>query len=193
MNPREFLDYLGIAEQLKCRKRHCLNPDGERESVAEHCWRTALMADLLREEFPEVDTDRVISMCLHHDMGEAVTGDIPVFAKTGSDESREEAAVRSLLEQLPAPQRERLKALFDEMRALQTPEARLYKALDKLEALISHNESALESWLPLEYDLQRTYGMDATAYHPFLRALRRAVLQDTEDKIKEADRGTGLP
>ena len=188
MNPRELLDFLQVAEQLKCRKRHCWNPDGERESVAEHCWRTALMADLLREEFPEVNMDRVISMCLHHDMGEAVTGDIPVFQKTETDEAREETAIRALLAQLPEPQRKRIQNLFAEMQQLQTPEARLYKALDKLEALISHNEAALDTWLPLEYDLQRTYGLEATAYHPFLRALRQAVLQDTEDKIKEADR-----
>ena len=148
MNPRELLDFLHIAERLKCSKRHCWNPDGERESVAEHCWRTALMADLLREE----------------------------------------TAIRALLAQLPEPQRERVQNLFAEMQRLQTPEARLYKALDKLEALISHNEAALDTWLPLEYDLQRTYGLEATAHHPFLRALRQAVLQDTEDKIKEADR-----
>lgn len=188
MNPRELLDFLHIAERLKCSKRHCWNPDGGRESVAEHCWRTALMADLLREEFPEVNMDRVISMCLHHDMGEAVTGDIPVFQKTETDEAREETAIRALLAQLPEPQRERVQNLFAEMQRLQTPEARLYKALDKLEALISHNEAALDTWLPLEYDLQRTYGLEATACHPFLRALRQAVLQDTEDKIKEADR-----
>ena len=183
MNPRTLLDFLHIAEQLKCRKRHCWNPDGERESVAEHCWRTALMADLLREEFPEVSMDQVISMCLHHDMGEAVTGDIPVFQKTGSDEAREADAIRGLLENLPEPQKSRIERLFAEMQALQTPEARLYKALDKLEALISHNEAALDTWLPLEYDLQRTYGLEATAHHPFLRALRQAVLRDTEDKI----------
>lgn len=183
MNPRELLDFLRVAEQLKCRKRHCWNPDGERESVAEHCWRTALMADLLREEFPEVDMDRVISMCLHHDMGEAVTGDIPVFQKTKGDENREEDAIAELLSALPQRQKERLEALFAEMSARQTPEARLYKALDQLEALISHNESALDTWLPLEYDLQRTYALEETAFHPFLRALRQAVLRDTEDKI----------
>jgi len=116
-------------------------------------------------------------------MGEAVTGDIPVFRKTERDEDREARAITELLEQLPEPQRERVQKLFAEMLALETPEARLYKALDKLEALISHNEAALDTWLPLEYDLQRTYGVEATAHHPFLQALRQAVLQDTEDKI----------
>lgn len=183
MEPRELLSFLSVAEQLKCRKRHCWNPDGSRESVAEHSWRTALMAELLRPEFPELDMDRVVSMCLFHDLGEAITGDIPVFQKTGTDEQREETEIFTLLKTLPQPQRERLEALFREMLALETPEAKVYKALDKLEALISHNEAELSTWLPLEYDLQRTYGQTETALHPYLKALRQAVLQDTEDKI----------
>lgn len=185
MEPRELLAFLSVAEQLKCRKRHCWNPDGSRESVAEHCWRTALMAELLRPEFPEIDMDRVVSMCLFHDLGEAITGDIPVFRKTGEDEQKEEAEIFSLLKTLPQSQQDRLEPLFREMLALETPEARVYKALDKLEALISHNEADLETWLPLEYDLQRTYGQAETAAHPYLRALRQEVLRDTEDKIQK--------
>ena len=44
------------------------------------------------------------------------------------------------------------------MEALETLEAKIYKALDKLEALIQHNEADLSTWIPLEYDLQITYG-----------------------------------
>ena len=183
MNPRLFLNFLHTAEQLKCRKRHCWNPDGERESVAEHCWRTALMADLLREEFPELDMDQVISMCLHHDMGEAVTGDIPVFRKTERDEDREARAITELLEQLPEPQRERVQKLFAEMLALETPEARLYKALDKLEALIQHNESPLDTWSENEYSLNQTYAFDTVAFSDWLSDLRKTVLSDTLEKI----------
>lgn len=185
MEPRAFLEFLHTAELLKCRTRHCWNPDGSRETVAEHSWRTALMAEMIRPQFPELDMNRVVSMCLFHDLGEAVTGDIPAFQKTGSDEKTEEAAIFGLLAALPQPQRQRLEELFREMLALKTPEARLYKALDKLEALISHNEAELSTWLPLEYDLQRTYGLDETADDPWLRALRQEVLRDTEEKIKQ--------
>ncbi len=34
--------------------------------------------------------------------------------------------------------------------------AELYKALDKMEALIQHNEADISTWLPLEYELQLT-------------------------------------
>ena len=32
-------------------------------------------------------------------------------------------------------------------------EAKVYKALDKLEAVIAHNESDISTWLPLELSL----------------------------------------
>ena len=69
--------------------------------------------------------------------------------------------------------------------ALETGEAKLYKALDKLEAVIQHNESPLDTWLPLEYELNLTYGNDAVAFSPYLKALRAEVLANTQKKIAE--------
>ena len=81
-----------------------------------------------------------------------------------------------------------LAALYTEMGALQTDEAKLYKALDKLEAVIQHNESDIRSWEPLEYDLNRTYAYDAVAFSPYLTKLREAIREDTEEKIKAAEK-----
>ena len=72
------------------------------------------------------------------------------------------------------------------MTALATPEAKLYKALDKLEAVIQHNEASLDSWLPLEYDLQYTYGAEQVAFSPWLRELKQAVDRRTTEKIEQA-------
>jgi len=69
------------------------------------------------------------------------------------------------------------------MDALETPEARLYKALDKLEAVIQHNESPIGTWEPLEYDLNRRYAYDAVAFSPCLCKLREAIREETEEKI----------
>ena len=79
MEIRAFLDFLSIAEKMKCNTRHSYTSSGRHESVAEHSWRLALMAYLVKDEFPDADIDKVIRMCLFHDMGEAVTGDIPAF------------------------------------------------------------------------------------------------------------------
>ena len=181
MEPATLLDLLHTAGKLKDTTRHCYTPGGRHESVAEHSWRLALMAFWLRDEFPELDMNRVVQMCLIHDLGEAFTGDIPVFDKTAADEKREEQ---------PAPLRTDMQQLYREMEERQTPEAKLYKALDGLEALISHNESDLSTWEPNEYDLQMTYAEDRMKFSPYMVALREQVKQDSLAKIADAG---GIP
>ena len=116
------------------------------------------MAMLCRDEYPDADIDKVIKMCLIHDFGEAITGDIPAFFKTEADEAKEEDAVASLLGLLPRDTAQELCSLFAEMNAMETTEAKLYKALDNLEALVAHNEADISTWLPREYEDNLTYG-----------------------------------
>lgn len=184
MKPAEFMDFLHILENLKCGTRHGWTHTLRRESVAEHSFRLACMALLLSGEFPELDMDKVIKMCLIHDWGEAVTGDIPSFLKTESDESRESEAIRALTARLP-DMRPQLDALYAEMDARETPEAKLYKALDRLEAVIQHNEAPISTWLPLERELNLTYGAEDCEPFPFLRELRRLANEDTLRKLAE--------
>ncbi len=185
MQPKEFLDFLHVIEKLKSNTRHCMTAAGTPESVAAHSWRIATMALLLTDEFPDIDMDRVIRICLVHDFGEAVTGDIPSFVKTGENEVTELRALDSLCAMLPEPQRGMLAGLFAEMDAMETKEARLYKTLDRLEAVIQHNESDLSTWIPLEYELNLTYGTENAAEFPFLAKLRAQMRCDTEEKIKQ--------
>ena len=91
MEPRTLLEILEVAERLKDATRHCYTSKGRHESVAEHSWMMTLMAFFLREELPDVNMDKVIEMCIIHDLGEAFTGDIPAFDKTSADEEAEEA------------------------------------------------------------------------------------------------------
>lgn len=188
MTPQEVFEILHVAERLKCNTRHCDTSTGRRESVAEHSWRLCLFAMLLEQEpeFRSLDTDRVLRMCLIHDLGEAFTGDIPAFSKSAQDEGREQALYEDWIAQFPPANRAQFQALLAEMTALATPEAKLYKALDKLEAVIQHNEASLDSWLPLEYDLQRTYGQEAVEFSPYLRALKAEIDRWTEEKIAAA-------
>ena len=80
MNDAELaglLDFLRAAERLKTVTRSGYTSAGRPESVADHTWRLALMALLLAPEFPEVDFARLVKICLVHDLGEAIGGDIP--------------------------------------------------------------------------------------------------------------------
>ena len=185
MEPRKLLDALHVAEKLKDATRHCDTSGGRRESVAEHSWMAALMAYLMKDEFPEADMDKVIKMCLIHDLGEAFTGDIPAFEKTDADVEKEDAAFDGWVKTLPEETRQEFSALLSEMNALETQEAKIYKALDKMEALIQHNEADLSTWLPLEYDLQLTYGAENVKFSPYMTALREEINQWTRDKIAE--------
>ena len=96
MNTSTFLEILKVAEKLKCNTRHSWTSSGRHESVAEHSWRLALMALLMRDEFPELDMNKVIHMCLIHDLGEAFTGDIPSFEKKEEDTQKEDEALGAI-------------------------------------------------------------------------------------------------
>ena len=147
---------------------------------------TMMMAFLMKEQFPEADMDKVMRMCLIHDMGEAFTGDIPSFHKTAADEEREEAMLKDWVRSLPKEKAEEMLALYEEMDARQTLEAKIYKTLDGLEAVIQHNFSDISTWLPNEYELNQTYAQDRVGFSPYLTELRQEMLQDTLNKIKNA-------
>ena len=186
MEPRMLLDILTVAERLKDTTRHCYTSGGRHESVAEHSWMTTLMAFLLRDEFPEADMEKVISMCLIHDLGEAFTGDIPTFQKTTADEIREDDLLTHWIASLPESLSGELSALYEEIAQRQTLEARIFKALDGLEALIQHNASDLSTWTPNEHRLNLTYADDKTAFSSYLTQLRQTIREDTVQKLEAA-------
>ena len=183
MEARAFLQALHVAERLKDETRHCTTTKGAPENVASHSWRMALMAYFMTDEFPALDMDKVIKMCLIHDLGECFTGDIPTFRKTKTDEEREEKLLSDWVKSMPEPYCTQMAALYKEMDALETPEAKLYKSIDKLEAVIQHNESPISTWEPHEYELNRTYATDIVQFSDYLKGLRAEILKDTEDKI----------
>ena len=187
MEARKLLEVLSVAERLKDATRHCYTSGGRRESVAEHSWRITLMAYLVSDEFPEADLTKLLKMCLIHDRGEAFTGDIPTFDKTDFDEAKEAAVLDRWVRELPQPFAEEMRTLYREMDERKTLESRIYKALDNLEALIQHNESDISTWIPLEYDLQMTYGNDKVQFSEYLRSLRDEIRNDSIAKIQEAE------
>ena len=185
MRPDELLRILSQAGRLKTMTRHCYTENDRKESVADHSWRIALMAMLMTgiPEYRDLDMNRVIRMCLIHDLGESFTGDIPTFEKTADDAGVEDNLFHNWVHTFPEPQRTEWTDLLQEMEALETREAKLYKALDKLEALIPHNESDIRTWLPLEYDLQLTYGQKNMQFSEYLKELRAAIDDWTGEKI----------
>ena len=191
MNSREYLEILHVAERLKDTTRHCTTSNRRTESVAEHSWRISLMAFLLRHEFPDVDINKVVDMCLIHDLGECFTGDIPTFVKTDSDREVEDSLLNQWVKSLPGEIAKDFADLYEEMDAQETKEAKLYKSLDKLEALIQHNESPLDTWSENEFELNKTYAFDVVAFSSWLTELRETILEDTLKKIENENYDSG--
>ena len=188
MNPEQLIDFLGILEKLKCNTRHNWTTNGRQESVAEHSWRLAVLAMLMEDDFPQLDMNKVIRMCLIHDWGEAVTGDLPAFIKTEADEETEADAIEALLKNLPETISSGFLTMFKEMSDLTTDEAILVKALDKTETLIQHNEAGSGTWLPLEYDMNLTYGNEVCGHFEQTQQLRDTVREHTLRIINEERR-----
>lgn len=184
MNSRNFIEIMKVAENLKNNTRHSWTSTGRHESVAEHSWRMAMMAYFMKNEFPEMDINKVITMCVFHDLGEAFTGDIPTFIKKENDEENEVALLKRWINDLPSPYNKELILLFNEMNEQKTLESKLYKAIDKLEVLIQHNEADISTWIPLEKTLNLTHGNKEVSFSNYLKELRRTIKEDTETKLK---------
>ncbi len=185
MNARKLLEILTVAERLKDTTRHCYTAKGRHESVAEHSWMMTLMAFFMRDEFSQVNMDKVIRMCIIHDLGECFTGDIPTFEKNLSDENIEKSLLYDWIDTLPHNYAEEMKELYEEMEERKTLEAKVYKSIDSLEALIQHNISDLSTWIPKEYELNMTYADDKVAFSEYLKELREEVRKDTIEKIRK--------
>lgn len=183
MEHRTFIEFLNKIEKLKCNTRHSWTSSGRQESVAEHSWRLSVMAMLCADEYPELDINKVIKMCLIHDFGEAITGDIPSFLKTEQNEIDEDNAVAKLLSELPDHFRVELGALFDEMNERKSPEAKLFKSLDNLEALVSHNEADISTWLECEYEENLTYGQKNSEWSEWTKKLKEEIKKDSIKKM----------
>jgi putative hydrolase of HD superfamily len=184
MEARKLLDTLLVAERLKDTTRHCYTAKGRHESVAEHSWMMTLMAFFMRDEFPEADMDKVIRMCIIHDLGECFTGDIPTFDKNQTHEKTEENLLYNWVSSLPPKYAVEMRELYEEMTERMTIEAKIYKSIDGIEALIQHNISDLSTWIPKEFELNLTYADDKVSFSDYLKKLRQAIREDTIKKIE---------
>jgi putative hydrolases of HD superfamily len=182
-----ILTFLRTAERLKSTPRSGWTTSGERESVAAHTWRLSLMAAVLSDRFPGVDLARLLKICLIHDLGEALHGDVPAPLQSAeaSKAIREREDLQSVLAPLPERQREELTALWDEYEAASTPEAQLAKGLDKLETILQHTQGLNPT--DFDYRFNLTYGQAYTAAHPILSALRTRLDEATEARAQRPD------
>lgn len=179
-----ILAFLQSAEQLKDTIRSGSTRNGRPESTAEHSWRLALMVLLLEKELAGIDFLKLLKLCLIHDLGEAISGDIPApDQKPGDDrQERERRDFQTLCTALPKDLAEDLIALWDEYAEAASVEARFAKAFDKLETIFQHLLMPPPGASFYKFNL--TYGRDRTEYHPLTRQIRERADAETREMIR---------
>lgn len=189
-----ILAFLREAERLKTVTRSGWTSAGTPESVAEHTWRLCLLALVLGPSFPGVNLERLLRICIVHDLGEAIGGDIPAPVQAerarqapdaGGKAAQERADLLQLLAPLPDALRTEIAALWDEYEDARTPEARLAKGLDKLETILQHTQG--KNPADFDYRFNLGYGRQYTTGDPLLAAVRALLDAETERRAREAD------
>lgn len=183
------LAFLREAERLKSVLRSAHTSAGRQESTAEHSWRLALLALVFEDDLGDVDICKVLKLCLVHDLGEALGGDVPaVEAQAHSLKGdRERRDLLSMTSQLDQPTRDQIMTLFDEYEAAATPEAQVVKALDKLETILQHTQGKNPPDFDYRFNLE--YGRRYTDAIPFLAVLRQVLDEETRKRADEQERG----
>ena len=173
------LSFIQQAEKLKDVLRSAHTSSGRQESTAEHTWRLCLMAMVFEQEFDGIDFAKLLKVCIIHDLGEAISGDIPAIHQRPDQNksARERADLITLLAPLDERRRSEFLALWDDYENVLSPEAAMVKGLDKLETLIQHNQGKNPSGFDYVFNL--SYGQQYTSQHSLLAAMRQLIDEDT--------------
>ena len=177
------LDFLREAERLKDVLRSGHTSSGRPESTAEHSWRLCLMALVFADALPNVDTLKLLKLCVVHDLGEALHGDIPAIEQAAHPDksTQERDDLLTLTAGLDRAPRDEIVALWDEYEAAASPEARAVKALDKLETILQHNQGSNPP--DFDYAFNLGYGRRYTNAAPLFAAIRSIIDADTRSRI----------
>lgn len=141
------------------------------------------MAMVFEDEFKNLDMLKVLKLCVVHDLGEAINGDVPAVCvqQFPNKSDQERADMMQLTESLDASMKESIMGLWEEYEAGSTPEAKAVKAMDKLETILQHTQG--QNPPDFDYKFNLTYGNQYTNSDPLFRAMREIVDKDTRRRM----------
>ena len=182
---RRCVAFVQEAERLKSTLRTAWTAQGQQESTAEHSWRLALMAAAFLDSYPQLDGEKVLKLCLLHDIGELYEGDVSAALRPDAQQKqqRERRGAQRVFSLLPPQQQEAFTALWEEYEKGQTAEARLVRALDKAETILQHNQG--KNPPDFDYAFNLTYGAQYFQADDTLRQLRALLDSETEKRLRE--------
>lgn len=109
----------------------------------------AIMAILLNEYAnEEIDVLKTVTMLLIHDLVEIDAGDTYAYDEEGkkTKKEREERAAERIYGLLPQDQQEKLRRLWEEFEAWETPEAKFAHAMDNIQPIMLNAATDGRSW-----------------------------------------------
>ena len=146
-----FFKFILEIDKDKFIGRQTYLSDGVRkENDAEHAWHMAIMAWLLADYANEkIDVARTMIMVLIHDLVEIDAGDTYAYdeAAKQSQTERELAAADRIFGLLPEDVGVKMRAIWEEFEAWETPEAKFARALDNFQPLMLNNATDGISWV----------------------------------------------
>jgi len=181
-----LLEFLNHSEMLKNTLRSAWTSTGRKESVAEHTWRLCMMILVFEDHFPEIDVLKLLKICLIHDIGEIIGGDIPAVNQIpGIDKSiQEKKDLLVLLKPLPLRLQNEFVNLWDEYERASSPEAKIAKAFDKLETILQHNQGMNPK--DFDYTFNLGYGKEYTELNSLTQTIRQILDHETRKRAKKA-------
>ncbi len=184
---KKYLSFFHEVEPLKKLLRHSWLSNGRQESVAEHTWRSSLMALVLYSEIGEkIDIGKVLKMLTIHDLAEIYAGDHHAFDGVLENKYElEKEALKKLLRDLPMHKRKELTEIWEEFEKKKTLESKFAQAIEKIETLIQHNDASLSTWNEKEKAFNLIYALDKCEFNPVIKKLRKMVQQETEEKLQK--------
>lgn len=142
--------------------------DGKRkENDAEHAWHMAVMTILLSEYANErIDVLKTVTMLLIHDIVEIDAGDTYAYDEEAkkTQKDRERKAAERIYGLLPSDQGERLKALWEEFEACETPEARFARCMDNLQPMMLNAATDGKAWVEHQVELSQVLGRNRNTH-----------------------------
>ena len=183
-NIDKVIRFIKEIENLKSVTRTAWTKTGRRESTAEHSWRLAMLLMVLEGDFKDVDINKAIKMSLVHDLGELYDGDISAKLQHDNDDkaNMEERAMKRMLTTLPESLAKNIYNLWKEYNECSTKEAKLVKAMDKLETIVQHNQGENPEDFDYEFNLQ--YGKQYFMDNEILEYMRYIIDEDTKESVK---------
>lgn len=132
-----------------------LSDADRKENDAEHAWHMAIMTILLSEYAnEEIDVLKTVTMLLIHDLVEIDAGDTYAYDEEAkkSKPAREAEAADRIYGLLPEDQRKKLRALWEEFEANETPEAKFAHSMDNIQPIMLNHATDGKAWV--EHDVK---------------------------------------